>query len=485
LTFRVSYLVLDLDARINVNAHGKRDDAPTAQPGEVGPADVNASSMLTPDVWKLLMAQTSGTLLLRPADPSEQWRPLPPISSPVDGRFGGLKDNNDIAESDTYQLRLDLEALRPATLASAAGQNPFTLGELERVLRQFDADASTLPPRLAGILDDRAERARMLITTDSWETPAGRTNIAWDAANSGRTSEQEFFNELCQKIAARLYPKWNDQNDPDYAKLQKAEQWVANIIEFRDIDNGNPPLNRLTGGSVTGVEPHDLSPAIIPGGALGWDQGIFRSYAQVLGVPQGTQAEIKALLEQNPPAAQSLAIEEPRLLELLLVPTLFTDTYWEVYSPPPLSSNSPPNKERVPIREPGRINVNTCDKKVWDLLVGETCDNPFDGEPSNAATDVGQVLVQKDLVFNGQDTLSVTSVNHAVANRLANVATVRSHVFAVWVTLEVKRSDNPDQPTYHRLFAIVDRSIPVEFNAAAEGQNKNFRDIIRLQRFLN
>ena len=79
---------------------------------------------------------------------------------------------------DPYELRLDADAPRgtslktPLTQANPPTDSPFTLAELERVLRQFDADAPSLPPRLAGLLDDYAQRSRMTITTDSWDTPA-------------------------------------------------------------------------------------------------------------------------------------------------------------------------------------------------------------------------------------------------------------------------------------------------------------------------
>lgn len=485
LSFRVSYLVLDLDSRINVNAHGKRADAPASANGQVGPADVDASPLLTSAVWNLLMERTGGQLLTGSISPSDQWRPLPPISSPVDGRFGNLNT------TDSYEVRLDLEAQRPASLKNASGQNPFTLGELERVLRQFDADASTLPPRLTGILHDRAERARMRITTDSWETPGDRSDISWVAPNSGRPEEQAFFNSLCQKIATRMYPKWNSAGDPqqatDLAKLQEVEQWVANIIEFRDKDNSNPQLTRLDGAKVTGVEPNELAnlnpPLVIPGGPLGWNQGQFLSYAQVLGVPKGTLSEITARRTNVPPnpVNTSLAIDIPELLEFLMVPTLFVNTYWETYVQP----GDPANVARLPKREPGRINVNTCDPEVWKLLLGQSQDNPFDNDPNSAAKNAG-LLLRSSLVFGGDGTYMAESINHTVANRLANVATVRSHMFAVWITLEVKNSDNPDQPTYHRLFAIVDRSIPVNFTAATEGQTTSeVRSTIRLQRFLN
>jgi len=458
LDFRVAYLVLDLDGRINVNTNGKRADAPSGQAGEVGPADVDGSSILAPAVWTLLMERTGGQLLSGSVSPGDQWRPAPPISSPVDGRFGGLTSGGGGQETDTYKLRLDLEAARPAALANAATQNPFTLGELERVLRQFDADASTLPPRLSGILHDRAERGRMRVTTDSWETPGNRVDIKWDAANSGRPTEDADWQAICNAITATV---------PD-APVAAVQQWVANLIQFRDTDVSNPPFP----GGVTGVEPRDLT-FTIPGGPAGWDAGYFLSYAQVLGVPTGTKQQMEDNHDLVPPQVFSLVKQYPKILEALRVPSPFKST-----------------TDVDPTREPGRINVNTCDKAVWDAMLGETRDNPFDDDATKAAKHVGELLMHRDLVFNGDPDFNVTSVNHAVANRLANVATVRSHVFAVWVTVEAKRSDNPDQPTYHRMFAIVDRSIRMDFTEATEGrntdaQNKSFRDTIRLQRFLN
>ena len=70
---------------------------------------------------------------------------------------------------------------------------------------------------------------------------------------------------------------------------------------------------------------------------------------------------------------------------------------------------------------------------------------------------------------------------YATAIRLANVATIRSHVFAVWVTLRVRDTSPGGGTSYHRAFAIIDRSRPVGF---AQGQDLNVRDAIRVLRFL-
>ena len=67
------------------------------------------------------------------------------------------------------------------------------------------------------------------------------------------------------------------------------------------------------------------------------------------------------------------------------------------------------------------------------------------------------------------------------ASRLANTATVRSNLFAVWVTLRESISGDADSVKYHRAFYIIDRSIPVGFQA---GQDHNVKDTIRLRRII-
>jgi hypothetical protein len=64
---------------------------------------------------------------------------------------------------------------------------------------------------------------------------------------------------------------------------------------------------------------------------------------------------------------------------------------------------------------------------------------------------------------------------------LSNVGTVRSHVFAVWITVKTENTMTGDIRT-RRLFAIVDRSIPVGYRP---GVNVNVPDTIRLKRYLD
>ena len=67
------------------------------------------------------------------------------------------------------------------------------------------------------------------------------------------------------------------------------------------------------------------------------------------------------------------------------------------------------------------------------------------------------------------------------ATRLANIATPRSNVFGVWITLRQSIPNDPDSVRYHRAFYIVDRSIPVAFE---EGQDHNVWDCVRLRRII-
>jgi hypothetical protein len=70
----------------------------------------------------------------------------------------------------------------------------------------------------------------------------------------------------------------------------------------------------------------------------------------------------------------------------------------------------------------------------------------------------------------------------STAIRMPNVATTRSHVFAVWVTLRLTDTADPSKVTFRRLFAIIDRSIPVGF---LHGMNLNVSEAVVLQRYLD
>ncbi|MGI9178539.1 MAG: hypothetical protein ACR2IT_11875, partial [Pirellulales bacterium] len=177
-------------------------------------------------------------------------------------------------------------------------------------------------------------------------------------------------------------------------------------------------------------------------------------------------------------------------------------------------------------REPGRINVNTIvsgtspsvdtDGLVWAALMSGTQltiasgtgtatirANPFASGTAGTSGTVNQPTPARSMAHllslsqqAGQPIAcealtSGTSLHprdkhpflaHATAIRLANTATIRSSMFAVWITLEVTE-DTATVPVvqYKRLFAIVDRSIPVGYSP---GEDLNVRDTIRLLRYL-
>jgi len=348
LTYRVSYLVLDLDGRLNVNAAGIAAPPPsgTYPIASVplgmgyGPADIDGSLVLsgslppsggpssfgtpgstgTASIWGRILL--GGAPL--PASGSPTQRRPPPGVGTADGRYGpnrvagsagddaglgqvssastgwyqlvvqgttgnavtDLKsrravyttgtasnqvtptlrfDTPDASQDwvdDPYESRFDLYAKRSGatqTTASGYDDNPFGVADLERVLRANDADASTLPQRLAALLEDRAQALRMSITTDSWDTPAltGSAAAALDTQRLALPPQYPWQATNCWSpdIAAGLKFDLNrtvsgTAQAADYCRglytlaillgatnQREAAQWAVNVLDFRDEDS--------------------------------------------------------------------------------------------------------------------------------------------------------------------------------------------------------------------------------------------------------
>jgi hypothetical protein len=169
-------------------------------------------------------------------------------------------------------------------------------------------------------------------------------------------------------------------------------------------------------------------------------------------------------------------------------------------------------------REPGKMNVNTMptgttaatDGLLWQMLVGGTqtvlasgtlAANPFTATGTaqpRPARSLGQMVSLSGTTADQPPAMeSVPAPSGgavhpraknpflalASANRLANTATVRSNVFAVWITVETTDSSpGAPPPVTRRLFAIIDRSVPVGYS---RGEDLNVRDTIRLLRQLD
>lgn len=498
LSFRVSYLVLDLDGRINVNAHGG-----SGAPTPLGPATLDPSTITGNDTLAFIRSGSTpsggnGARNVPIVPQNLRQSPLLSGTRGIPGRGG-----------EPYTLRLDRNANTRADLTAGLVNNPFTVSELERVLRPFDSDWATLPPRLASMVTDLDGAARRTLTTDSWDVPfmtglaapaAGQaprpkfdlTSYQWGARPAGlrkndAADKEKYANELfdCIKVVF-----------PAPAPPAGTEQWCANVAEYWAL-SGNTPAQPMTVGDVpglTGVVPSDFEDVNWSGG-VGTEEEIL-SAADLLAVPEGSKAEIAAKFPP-PPAVREPAIfpivslaskaGNRVILEAVGIPSPFTATSQNERSfTLPVSANG---TRPIPVREPGRVNVNTCSDDAWQAVCGDT--RARDSVAMESAWDVLKHGWPANNIAS-----DITEFNRARGNRLAMIATMRSNVFAVWITLEVSDDAlDAGPPRLFRLFAILDRSIPVNYargintvrgpDGAGVQTTTDVRSIIRLKRYLN
>ena len=505
LKFAVSYFVVDMDGKLNLNAHGC---LPPGGGNGCGPSDIDGTPLLIggSNVWQAVMTGTSPPYVSGSA--SDQQRRLPPdLAVPVQGRYGA------VATPQPYDVRLDGDGARSLVLSGTQPiPNPFGVSELEAVLRQFDPDARSLPFRLARILDNDSQRCRMVITTEGWDTPGvtgtsarkifhdntsiDATKLSPDVASGVRfnlnrtwpedateatTAKQKYFEDVYYVLVAMGAPAGTT-----------TAQWAANVVDYRDGDMVATTFQvpategQESPGSVTGVEPSNHPSTAPPGG---WDRD-FVSPAELLGIPQLANADLEQQLNASPPAdIFSLVKAYPAIVDAVLVPSPFKGAYAD-FSPAKLEAagmGDLPDKQLSRWRDAGRINVNTAHEDVWKQLIGDSSvNNPFapTGEGAGSPAKTGLDLVTPALVFDTATykEFDIRSIRYTRARLLGGVGTNRSHVFSVWITLRVTDdSANAEPPSFHRLFAIIDRSIPV---GHSPGQNLNVREAIRLQRFL-
>ena len=156
--------------------------------------------------------------------------------------------------------------------------------------------------------------------------------------------------------------------------------------------------------------------------------------------------------------------------------------------PHPVKERLNPGRSNPSYPSPSRTPRPHADFVAWE----DETTSPPTLHPAAPATSTRSILslsaAPGNLHLDGDDDMwgaVDTSLNpqHKIytASRLANTATVRSNLFAVWVTLREAISGDPDSVKYHRAFYIIDRSIPVGFQA---GQDHNVKDTIRLRRII-
>ncbi len=222
-------LCIDLDGRLNVNAHGSlakfatvttngpfagtaANSSPPLPSGEgYGPADIDLSVLFAgvAPYQALLMGTSGGTLVGRYGEvPGTAMPGLDAVDEPLSFvkqfefprtvttirtsystppdlwarsvlgldyrgqplRYGvGAAYPNDSTD-DPYEMNLSRRVIRSVHLSTGADY-PFTATELERSLRTFDIDAQVLPSRLQNFLTTALPIASRAVTTDSFDLP--------------------------------------------------------------------------------------------------------------------------------------------------------------------------------------------------------------------------------------------------------------------------------------------------------------------------
>ena len=274
-----------------------------------------------------------------------------------------------------------------------------------------------------------------------------------------------------------------------------------------------------------------------------WPNRPLVGVAELLLVPNGDAAGILEQYTRPTTAINALtALNCPDIFDAVAIPTRFSGVHQTLNSDRAegLATYAGIFPEIAPVnqlsayREPGRVNVNTITTdEVWNAVVAGpltvTGTAPSSGSPDpiktrttamldsfpaknfacllalsgtasatpapspvedveledrngNGALDAGEDV-------NGNGTLDrirlPKSLNpsHAIytATRLGNTATIRSNVFAIWITLRTSVDGDPDSAKTHRAFYIVDRSIPVAFES---GKDHNVWDAVILRRII-
>lgn len=164
------------------------------------------------------------------------WRP---------STFNGVAANWWATEvlNNPYRLNLSPKAVRRGAPTGSTVDNPFTAAELERVLRNYDADAGRLPRRLLDLAPSLAGH-RTEVTTDSSDVPCPPGSLRLSAELTG-TRARGVADLLARKLAANGVSSAN-------IPTQVARMLPWDLLANRRMDV-NRPLGNARDNNANGV----------------------------------------------------------------------------------------------------------------------------------------------------------------------------------------------------------------------------------------
>ena len=291
-----AFLCVDLDGRLNLNAHGhllqsstpivNRGDIAGLRAGEFvevprgsgyGPPEIDLSVALGEEAVHLIRARygadglpgmphTDDALssvghmhVPRISSRDEYARTLSAFGSPPDvfGRnavlvdhtghplTGAYMDQWNQTIDDPYELNLNRPDGADAT---------YTDAELESLLRSRDVDSSRLPPRLARLAPNAlirgplAHEIRRLVTTRSFDIPAPNVQIPAET-RARHYSQLPPSTHLVEMLAARLGANMEALPDPRRQR-QTIERQLRVMLPFEVLRGQKMNLNRFWGNGV-------------------------------------------------------------------------------------------------------------------------------------------------------------------------------------------------------------------------------------------
>ncbi|MBA4104546.1 MAG: hypothetical protein C0485_02225 [Pirellula sp.] len=149
-------------------------------------------------------------------------------------------NTEDLVTDSPYELNLSQKTaagVQGVQGGNSATDAPFTVAELERVLRMYDNDAGTLPPRLAllsGVAGDPGDRLKL--TTDSFDVPTPNVSLPHEMETL-LTSDVKYRRqphsaaELMEiRVRAALFPGVDDRKFPVPLKVPAEANQVRAIV---------------------------------------------------------------------------------------------------------------------------------------------------------------------------------------------------------------------------------------------------------------